>query len=174
MQSEIEAREHALGLRTIAIFEAAKGLVVLLSGSGLLLLVHRDAQAIAERLVARVHLNPASRYPRIFLELASGASPFRLRVLALGAFCYAVLRFAEAFGLWHGRRWAEWFGLATGLLYLPFEVASLVRSPNIDAAVALVASLGIVAYLARRLRHGLRRGLASSVERPREHFTPGT
>lgn len=156
IQSEIDAREHKLGIRAIAIFEAAKGLLVLISGSGFLMLVHRDAQAIAERLVAHAHLNPASRYPRIFLQLATGASPSRLHVLALGALIYSLLRFAEALGLWHARRWAEWFGVATGLLYVPFELASLIRAPNIEAAVALLASLGIVAYLALRLRNNRR------------------
>jgi uncharacterized membrane protein (DUF2068 family) len=157
IQDEIDARAHKLGLRAIAIYEAAKGLIVLVSGSGLLLLVHRDAQAIAERLVAHVHLNPASRYPRIFVQIATGASPFRLRLLALGALIYALLRFAEAVGLWHARRWAEWFAVATGLLYVPFEVAALIRRPSIEVMFALLTSLGIVAYLAMRLRNSRRK-----------------
>lgn len=157
IQDEIDAREHKLGLRAIALYEAAKGLIVLISGSGLLLLVHRDAQAIAERLVAHVHLNPASRYPRIFVQLATEASPGRLHLLALGALIYSLLRFAEAFGLWHARRWAEWFAVATGLLYVPFEVASLIRGPTWEVFFALATSLGIVAYLAIRLRNSRRR-----------------
>ena len=162
IQDAIDAREHKLGLRTIAVYEAAKGLVVLLSGSGFLLLVHRDAQAIAERMVAHVHLNPASRYPRIFVQIATGASPFRLRMLALGALVYALLRFAEAVGLWHGRRWAEWFAVATGLLYVPFEVAALIRRPNIEVFFALATSLGIVVYLLIRLRNSRARARVAS------------
>jgi uncharacterized membrane protein (DUF2068 family) len=157
IQDEIDARAHKLGLRAIAIYEAAKGLIVLVSGSGLLLLVHRDAQAIAERLVAHVHLNPASRYPRIFVQIATGASPGRLHLLALGALIYSLLRFAEALGLWHARRWAEWFGVATGLMYVPFEVVSLIRGPSIEVLFALVTSLGIVVFLGLRLRSSRRR-----------------
>ncbi len=52
------------GIRIVAAFEAAKGVLVLLVGFGLLALVHHDAQAMAEQLVERFHLNPASRYPR--------------------------------------------------------------------------------------------------------------
>ena len=54
-------------LRTVAVFEAAKGALVLLVGFDLLSLVHHDIQQAAEHLLARTHLNPASRYPRILL-----------------------------------------------------------------------------------------------------------
>ncbi|MCZ7627424.1 MAG: DUF2127 domain-containing protein [Candidatus Methylomirabilis sp.] len=53
-------------LRTVALLEAAKGLLVLVAGIGVLSFVHHDAQWVAERLVGHLHLNPASRYPRIF------------------------------------------------------------------------------------------------------------
>jgi uncharacterized membrane protein (DUF2068 family) len=152
-EAKRDAAEHAFGLRAVAVFEAAKGLAVLVAGSGLLLLVHRDAQRLAERVVMHLHLNPASRYPRIFLELAGKSSPGRLRVLALGALLYAVLRFAEAVGLWHARRWAEWFGVATGLMYVPFEVVAIARRPSLEPVAALLLSLGIVFFLSVRLRH---------------------
>jgi uncharacterized membrane protein (DUF2068 family) len=150
---ERDAAQHELGLRTIAVFEAAKGLAVLLAGSGLLL-VRRDLQALAERFVAHLHLDPASRYPRIFLQLSSHATPARLRLIALGALVYAAIRFAEAVGLWQGRRWAEWFGLATGVIYLPFELIALARHPSIEPVIALLISLAVVAYLAVRLKVG--------------------
>jgi uncharacterized membrane protein (DUF2068 family) len=141
-----------VGLRTIALFEAAKGLVVLLAGSGLLLLVHRDVQAMAEQLVSHLHLNPAKRYPRIFLHLVTEATPTRLRLLALGALVYSAVRFAEAYGLWHARRWAEWMGLVTGVVYIPFEARAWIRHPGLEPAVAVAVNLGIVVYLALRLR----------------------
>ena len=154
---ERDAAQHALGLRAIAILEAAKGLLVLISGSGLLLLVHRDAQAIAERLLLHLHMNPAHHYPHIFLQIATGASPGRLRLWALGAALYAILRFVEAVGLWHAKRWAEWFGVLTGLVYVPFEILSFVRRPNIEAVVALLISIGIILFLWLRLRRHQKR-----------------
>ena len=92
--------DHARGLRAVAAFEAAKGLVVLLAGFGVLLLIHRDLQAAAERIVVHLHLDPASRYPRIFLRAATESTPGRLRLLALGAFVYSTLRLSKrwAFG----------------------------------------------------------------------------
>ena len=127
---------------------------MLLAGSGLLLLVHRNVQGLAERIVRHTHLNPASRYPRIFLEWADTATPERFRLLALGAACYAVVRFVEAAGLWRDRRWAEWFGVATGLVYVPFEARAFARHPGLESVVALLVNLGVVLYLAWRLwRH---------------------
>lgn len=145
-------QDAQLGLRTIALYEAAKGLVVLLAGSGLLLLVHRDVQAMAERLVLHLHLDPARRYPRIFLHLVTEATPGRLRLLAVGALAYAGVRFAEAWGLWRDRRWAEWLGLVTGIFYVPFEARALIRHRHLESLVALAINLAIVVYLALRLR----------------------
>jgi uncharacterized membrane protein (DUF2068 family) len=140
------------GLRTIALFEAAKGLIVLLAGSGLLLLVHRDVQAMAEQVVSHLHLDPAKRYPRVFLHLVTEATPGRLRLLALGALAYSIVRFAEAYGLWQDRRWAVWMGLVTGAFYVPFEVRGFFRHPNLEHVVALAINLAVVVYLALRIR----------------------
>jgi len=147
--------DHSLGLRAVAVLEAVKGLVVLLAGSGLLLLVHRDVQAIAERIISHLHLNPASPYPRIFLRVAIGTTPGGLRLLALGALVYSVVRFVEAAGLWRARRWAEWLGVATGLIYVPFEALALLRRPGPEPLLALTLNLGIVLFLGIQLREGI-------------------
>ena len=149
-----DAAEHAFGLRVIAVMEATKGLVVLLAGSGLLMLIGRDAQALAEQLVDRVGLDPDSRFPRIFLEFATNVSPRGLRLWATGALAYSLVRFAEAYGLWHARRWAEWFGVASGLVYVPFEVIALARRPSVERLVVLVVTLAVILFLALRLQHG--------------------
>src|SRR5262249_7922043 len=67
-----------VGLKAAALFEALKGLLVILAGLGLLAFVHRDAQAFAERLVLHLHLNPARHYPRIFIEAAGRLTDARI------------------------------------------------------------------------------------------------
>jgi len=146
---------HLLGLRLIAAVEAAKGLLVLAAGSGMLLLLHSDVQAIAERLVLHLHLNPASRLPRIFLHLASESTSARLRWIAAGALLYALLRLTEAAGLWAGRRWAEWMGVWSGLVYVPFELRGMLLRPGLEPLTALAVNLAVVLYLFARLRPGL-------------------
>ena len=58
-------------LRTIAAFEAAKGMLVLLAGFGTLALIHFDAQRWAGYIVAHLHLNLAKHEPKIFIDLAN-------------------------------------------------------------------------------------------------------
>jgi uncharacterized membrane protein (DUF2068 family) len=94
------------GIRLVALFEGAKGALILLAGFGLLALVHRDLQDVADELVRRFHLNPARHYPRIFIEAAGKTTDTRLWLLAGAALLYAVFRFVEAYGLWRERRWA--------------------------------------------------------------------
>ena len=134
-------------LRAIAIFEGAKGVIVLAAGLGLLSLIHRDLQEMAGRVVEHLHLNPASRYPGIFIEAAGRTSDKRLMLLALGAALYSVVRLVEAYGLWFGRRWAEGFAAAAGAIYVPFEVYKLVHDGGWAPAVALAINLAIVGVM---------------------------
>jgi uncharacterized membrane protein (DUF2068 family) len=140
-------RELSVGLRVVALFEALKGTLTLVAGFGLLSLVHRDLEDLAERLVRHSHLNPASHYPRIFIEAAARTNDARLRTLAALAFAYTVVRFVEAYGLWHARAWAEWFAMISGGLYLPVEAYELISHPTLMRAAILFFNTLIVAYM---------------------------
>ncbi len=140
-------------LRAIAIFEAAKGLLVLLAGFGLLSLIHRDLETMAESLVRHLHLNAASRYPHIFIDLASRTTDTRLWMYALAAAAYSILRLLEAYGLWKERRWAEWLAVLSAGFYLPFEVRHLLHRPTWLVFAAFAANLAIIAVMIHSLRH---------------------
>jgi uncharacterized membrane protein (DUF2068 family) len=143
---------HATGLRTIAGFEATKGILVLVVGVGLLRFVHRDVQDAAERLVRHLHMSPSAHYPRIFLELAAKLTDKWLWLLAAGALLYATLRLVEAFGLWRERRWAKWLGAASGTLYVPFEAIGLFEKVTALRIASLAVNVLVVAYLLDSLR----------------------
>ena len=146
MSNDVSNPTH-VGLKAAALFEALKGLMVILAGLGLLAFVHHDAQAFAERLVHQLHLNPARHYPRIFIEAAGRLTDARIWLFATGAFAYSALRFAEAYGLWRARPWAEWLAIVSGGVYLPAEVVALVHRPTILKAILLVLNALLVAYL---------------------------
>lgn len=139
------------GLRLVAAFEAFKGVLVLLVGIGALSLVHRDVEAAAEHLVRMGHLNPASHYPKVFLDAASRVTDGHLWALAAAAAVYAIVRCVEAYGLWHERRWAEWFALFASMLYLPVELYELIHRTTWLRGIALLTNLAIVAYMALAL-----------------------
>jgi len=145
------------GLRVVSIFEATKGLLILLAGFGLLAYIHKDLHIAAEQLVRHFHLNPARHYPRIFLDLADHVTDAQLWVLALSALLYAVVRFIEAYGLWLQRRWAEWFGLVSGGIYVPIEIFEVARKVTWPRVTLLIVNAMIVAYLSfivYQARHG--------------------
>jgi uncharacterized membrane protein (DUF2068 family) len=60
---------------------------------------------------------------------------------------YSIVRFAEAYGLWHAREWAEWFALLSGAMYLPWEMYSLMRHPHPIKWFILLANVAIVLYM---------------------------
>jgi len=136
-----------VGLKVVAVLEATKGALVLAVGLGVFEMLHRDIQAGAERLVRNMHLNPASHYPKVFLEAMTRLDKPHLRLLALGALAYALIRFVEALGLWGARRWAEWFGALSGSIYLPLEIYNLWEGVTWPRVTILVSNLVIVGYL---------------------------
>jgi uncharacterized membrane protein (DUF2068 family) len=143
------------GLRAAAVFEAFKGTIGLLAAIGLLSLLDKDVQSVAENVVAHLHLNPASHYPRVFLELAGKVSDNNLLWFAAGAFAYAALRWFEAFGLWRCRAWAEWLGVISGSLFLPFEIFELTHGVTPLRLSIFVLNLSLVLGLIYVIRHPL-------------------
>jgi uncharacterized membrane protein (DUF2068 family) len=130
---------------------------VLLVGLGLLGFIHHDLQAAAEELVRHFHLSPSSHYPRIFLALTARITDGWLWGLALGSALYASLRFAEAYGLWKERAWAEWLGAISGAIYVPFEVLELLKRVTPLLVASLFTNLLIVGYLLSLLRKAPKR-----------------
>lgn len=137
------------GVRSIAIFEAIKGLLVLLVGFGLLHFLHHDIQSTAEELVRHSHLNPARHYPQIFLEAMRHTDDSRLWFLASMAFVYSGARLIEAWGLWHIRTWAEWFAIVSGGIYVPIEIYEIVKRLTVLRVIVLAVNAFIVIYLIR-------------------------
>jgi len=148
-------------VRVVALFEAFKGVLVLLVGTGLIALRHRGAYDVALALIEHAHLNPASRYPHIFLDAASDLQNTRLLLIAAGAALYSAVRFVEAYGLLFGRSWAEMLAVLSGGIYLPFEVAGLVEHRTPLHAAMLLANLAVVAIMLHALVRK-RAGLQSS------------
>jgi uncharacterized membrane protein (DUF2068 family) len=154
-------KDHSKGgLRVLALLEATKGLLVLLAGFGLLAFIHKDLHLAAEKLVRHFHLNPASRYPQIFIEVAAHLTDRYLWALALSALLYSVVRMVEAYGLWHRQQWAEWFGLLTGAMYIPVELIEIMRGatwPKVTVFIINATIVGYLAYILLRSRHGRKR-----------------
>ena len=147
-------------LRAVALFELVKAIFVLAMGLCAVLLVHRDVWLMAESLLARLHINTDRHYAQVFLDFADNVTDARLWAAARIAFAYAVLRLAEAYGLWRARAWAEWVALVSGTLLLPVEVRELFRGVTLMRSLVFLGNVAVVLYMffLLRLHDKVRRG----------------
>ena len=145
-----------LGLRGIALLEAAKGLLAVLLAIWLVSLLHKDIQDVAEHLLHILHkifrLHPDGRIAREIIRGARHLTRGNLHLWIGGTLVYSGIRFAEATGLWLEKQWAEWFALISGSLYLPIEIYELTRHATPIKWVVFATNVVIVVYLAWLLR----------------------
>jgi uncharacterized membrane protein (DUF2068 family) len=145
-------RRQRQALRAVALFEFLKGIFVLLMGLCALMLVHRDVWAIAESILALLHISTDRHFAQVFLDYADNVTDARLWAAARIAFGYAALRFTEGYGLWRGRPWAEWVAFISGTLLLPLEVRELMRGVTALRSALFLGNLAIVLYMLFVLR----------------------
>jgi uncharacterized membrane protein (DUF2068 family) len=138
---------YSRGVYAVALFEGAKGVLVLVAGFGMLTFIHKDIHEAAMRLVKHLHLNPASHYPSIFIDLTEHINDTRLWGMAAVAALYSIVRFIEAAGIWLRKRWAEWFAILTGGAYIPIEIYEVVRKTTWPRVTVLIINLFVVFYL---------------------------
>ncbi|MBB1317002.1 DUF2127 domain-containing protein [Shewanella sp. SR43-4] len=135
------------GVRAVAVLEASKGMLALLVAIGLHAYAGQNLSALATQWMTHLHLNPASHYPGIFISAVSALSSSSLTLMAIGAAAYTLIRFIEAYGLWHNLRWTQWFALVSGAIYLPLELYEVVNHFNLMSVVVLIINLLVVGYM---------------------------
>jgi uncharacterized membrane protein (DUF2068 family) len=143
----IDDPAHIKGVRTVATFEFTKGVVVVLAGLGIFSMRHKDIWGLTESFLEFLHVNPHHHFVGVFIALVSRLSDVRLWKIATVAAVYSILRFVEAYGLWYALPWAEWLAIASGSIYIPFEVADLLRRPSWIRFLIVVVNVGIVLYI---------------------------
>jgi len=147
MHPVIHDSEHIKGVRTVALFESAKGLIVMLAALGFLSMRHKNIWGFAESLLEFLHINQHSHYAGVFLDLVARVGDIRLWKVAVILSLYVILRFVEAYGLWYALPWAEWMAAITGGIYIPFEVADFVKRATWFRLIVIVVNLLIVFYM---------------------------
>jgi uncharacterized membrane protein (DUF2068 family) len=143
-------------LRAIASVEFIKGVVAVFVGVVAILLLHKDTWVMAESLLALLHISTDRRSAQMFLQLADDLTDTRLWLAVKLAFVYSALRFAEGYGLWYERTWAEWLAFGSGMLLFPLEIRALLRGITILRAAVFAINLAIVLYMFFLLREGRR------------------
>ncbi|MFA6470589.1 MAG: DUF2127 domain-containing protein [Candidatus Latescibacterota bacterium] len=134
-------------LHGFAIFEASKGLLVLVVGLGLLSLIQHNLEVEAEDIVLFLNLNPAHKFPQIFINTLSHMEDPQLLLLSISALMYAVLRFIEAGGLWLDKVWAEWLAIIADSLFMPMEIFEIIMRVTVFRVMILLLNIAIVVFL---------------------------
>ena len=143
-------------LRAVATFELIKGILGLVAGILAILLLHKDIWVIAESLLALLHISTDRRLAQLFLDFADDLTDAQLWWAIRLAFVYAALRFAEGYGLWKERTWAEWIAFGSGMLLLPLEIRELLHGITWFRLLVFLINIAVVLYMGFLLREGRR------------------
>ncbi|MEI6691834.1 MAG: DUF2127 domain-containing protein [Chlorobium sp.] len=141
------------GLKVVAIFEACKGVLGFAAGLLIFFMLQQNISGFSTELVTRLHLNPTGTFSRILQQSAGYLTESRIHFIAFLLLLYSLMRFVEAYGLWFARRWAEWFALVSGCVYLPFELFELAKGFSWFKIGLVVVNLILVLYMAFVLKH---------------------
>jgi uncharacterized membrane protein (DUF2068 family) len=140
------------GLRAVATLEFSKGIAAIVLAFWLVSILKTDipgrAVDAAMRILDLLHVAPGGRFATRLLSRADALKADEVAKLAAIGFGYSVVRFAEAYGLWNARAWAEWFALLGGAAYLPLEIYEIIRHATWVRWTVLIVNVAIVIYMA--------------------------
>lgn len=137
-------RRRLQALRTVAAMEFSKGVAVLAAAISLYWV---DPTDVVGAFLDFLHISPDHHMAQMLLRSADILSNASMWSVILVACVYSALRFAEAFGLWRARPWAEWVALVSGAMYIPFEVLKLAHRVSWFHVSILLINLAVVAYM---------------------------
>ena len=149
MQSS--SQRPPLVLRSIAVFEAVKGLLAIAAACGILSLRHTDLHVVADAFLRKHAIDPEQHYTRLFIESVAKVTNHHVGQIAALALVYALVRLVEGYGLWNGKHWAEWFAVISAGIYLPLEFRHFAHHPTLVSVGVIFFNIAVMAYLAMLL-----------------------
>jgi uncharacterized membrane protein (DUF2068 family) len=139
-------QEHA-GLRVIALFKLAKGLLLILAALGSFQLINRDLDALARLWARHLNIDPENHLARWVFTQASEIKPNRLRHFGYILLLFALDQLVEGYGLWFNYAWAKYLLLAATSFGFIWESFQLLRDPSIIHIVGVAFASCILLYL---------------------------
>lgn len=140
MSMHLDSRKR---LRIVAIIDILKGSAILAVGFGIMQADSHVLEHGGNFLMRLLDLDPKFGAPSKFIGFLRAAD-LEHGLLMVFAAAYALLRFAEAYGLWFTRNWARWLGLVSSGMYVPFELYYFIKSPAWTTLGVLSVNLIVV------------------------------
>jgi len=141
------------GLKLVAIYKIAKGIVVLLIGLSLVFITAREAWLDA--LIDWTHRELMLPHGKITQWVIEKIEEFltgdQMRATGIVALVYSIVLFIEGIGVWFDQRWAEVFMVFASGGLIPYEVWHFVHEPSLVKAGIVAANIALVWYLYRVL-----------------------
>lgn len=138
-------------LSLVAVFKFCKATLLLVTAWGLLNVVNPAFEARLDVWIDGLRSGLGQYVLRQALDRVNRLSPVHLHLLSFGSVVYALLFVVEGYGLWRGRRWAEYLTVVVTSLLIPVEIYEVLRNGRPTAMAVLALNVLIVAYLLRRV-----------------------
>lgn len=146
----------------IAGLKVVKGVLLLVTGLGLLKLVHAEVATLFSQLLETLNLDDHSRLLRFLVLKVDALQPQNVLTMSVASLAYAGLLLTEGLGLWFERAWAANLTVIATSLFIPFELYELYERLTVPRIGVLLLNLVIVVYLISQLKHHVLRSAKSS------------
>ena len=146
-------------LRAIAAFKLFKALALFVVAVASFDLVRWSQLHAFARWIDGLPVRHGHELLTSFLDELFQLGPRKFIAIGTAACAYAALFLVEAWGLWRGKRWAEYLTLIATASLIPFELYEIVQRITALRIGAIVVNVAILVYLIVLLRQ----------ERPKRH-----
>jgi len=139
-------------LRAIAVFKLLKALALIVVAVASFDLMRSSQLDALAHWIEGLPLRHGHVLLNRLLDELFQFGPRKFIAIGVGALVYASLFLIEGWGLWSGKRWAEYLTVIATTSLIPFELFEVVRNPTLLRIGALALNIAIVAYLVWLLR----------------------
>ena len=153
-RTQATRESNGKGLRIIAVFKLAKGVLLLAVGIGAIKLLHKDLSELAINWITAIRVDPDNRLIHGLIEKLGLMNDRKLEELSIGSFFYSALLLTEGIGLWLKKRWAEYLTIIATCSLIPLELYEIAKRVTVTRIVILLINAAIVWYLFVQLRKG--------------------
>ena len=150
----MSAHANERALRVIAVYKFIKSAGLVILACVVFGFMHTEFLDAVASWVEHLPIQNGRNILGHFFDTLIGMTPRRFIVVGCFALVYATLFAVEGFGLWNGKRWAEYLTTIATASLVPFELYELVRHPTPAKAIVLVVNIAIVIYLWYLLKRG--------------------
>jgi uncharacterized membrane protein (DUF2068 family) len=136
-------------LRYIAVYKFLKAFGLLLLALVAFGFVHTPWLERAADWIAQLPIRSGHALLIHWTDELLDLSPRKFELIGIGACIYATLFAVEGWGLWRGKRWAEYLTVFATASLIPFEGWEIFHRFGWLKVLALVVNIAIVIYLWR-------------------------